>query len=162
MGTNGFKVKIENEWFNVICSSCRQSRPRTRKHCFIWTQARRATLEYISNYWKSEKLIQTSAADLTATMTKKAILLFLWISKLCWLNTTWFREVYFNWNFQPLLTLKSWESWIEEKMKSSLTSLRMQCVYTRLNLFAAREYRAFRLENSCFSYIIGCIYTLKF
>ena len=25
MGTNGFKVKIENEWFIVICSRCRQN-----------------------------------------------------------------------------------------------------------------------------------------
>ena len=38
----------------------------------------------------------------------------------------------------------------------------MQCVCRRLNLYAAREFRTFRLSNSCFACTINCVYTLQF
>ena len=75
--------------------------------------------------------------------------------------------VYFNWNFLPYWSDMTNFKILRELGRGEndikiLTSLRMQCVCTRPNKYAAWEFWTFRLLNPCFACIINCVYTLKF
>ena len=64
--------------------------------------------------------------------------------------------VYFSWSFLIYCNC-NWSAITNFKILRELgrlTSLRMQCVCTQLNQYAAREFRAFTLLNPCFAYII--------